>query len=68
VNPPESHSSVSGSFFARAKVREALRRPPRRWIIAVALSIAINEIAIGLLRVPEPAPEAPPVKPILIAL
>jgi len=40
----------------------------RRWIIAFALSVAINEIAIGVLRLPGPAPEAPPVKPTQIVL
>jgi hypothetical protein len=49
-------------------VRAALALPQRRWIIALALSIAINEIAIGFLRLPGPAPEAPPVKPTLIVL
>jgi len=68
VNPPESHSPASGSFFARTSVRDALRPARRRWIIAVALSIAINEIAIGLLRAPGPAPEPPPVKPTLVVL
>ncbi len=40
----------------------------RRWVLAIAVSIAINEIVVGFLRLPKPAPEAPGPKAIRIVL
>lgn len=68
MNPPESHSPASGSFYARPHVEKAAARTRRRWVFAIALSVAINEIAIGFLRLPGPANEPPPVKPTKIVL
>jgi hypothetical protein len=68
LTPPGSHSQASGSFYAPPREHEPVAAIQRRWIIAFALSVALNEIAIGFLRLPPSAPEPPPVKPILVVL
>ncbi len=61
MTPPESHSPASGSFFAAGSAR-------RRWVFAIALSVALNEVAIGFLRLPVRTPEPPPVKALTVVL
>jgi hypothetical protein len=64
----ESHSPASGSFFSRGAERARERVAQRRWAIAIALSIALNEIFIGFLHWPRPAQPAPDVKAVRVVL